>query len=1064
MSSADRSLMKLVGAVRRQFYVRAMRQHLAVCCAVLFAGGLVVLWAYPWLVDWMRWMALGLALVVPTGLFWLLQRRTRGLSNAQVAMFVEECNPKLEDRLNSALEVRSSAAENAALAAALLQDASQKIAPILPRKLLQRIRSRLWMGTSLVAVATCLVLGVSNLDRLQAGSAERALVRNPYMTISPGNTEVDQGDAVSIVATLRESGREDVTLVYQEEGGEWTHELMVAGRQGNSFLAEVLDIQRNITYYVEAGRHRSDPFVVSVYEFPEVQQIDVTYEAPAYSNLPIRTEEDEGDIEGLKGSRVTVNVRTNTQAKAAAMVLESGQEVPLSRVADGQFRGRMELETPDRYVLRLLDESERQNRFPREYLITPIEDLPPRITLQEPGRDLRANAIQEVLIAADVSDDYAIDSFDLMYSVNGDDEVAVNLLTTPGETSITGEHLLFLEDFSLQPGDVITYYIEATDALQSEFTDMFFIEVVPFEQQFTQLANAGGGQAGMPQQSGLVISQQDIIAATWRLLREEEEISDFDEALEALIQAQRNLQANIEERLNTTAFSLELRGSEEQQQVAEHLRNAVSEMSEAVRELEARRLRDALTPERRALNQLLRADAFNTERQVARQQQQRGMGGGAAATEERMTELMDLELDISRDKYETQQQRPAAANSAEDNDALRRVRDLAQRQQDLAQQRQAESEEDQRRFVDRLRREQEELQRTLESMQGQMQQSSQQAQEDLSRALRNMQQAQRALRRGNMDEAAARQQQAANDLQALEEALRLQARGSDREAVTELAQNLDALIERELELAEDLNEASDRPTREELQRLSNERADILEDLERVIEQAESLEEADSDAATAARNLTREFHRSAIREDMQNSDQALRNGWMPTARRIEEEITSDLESLEAARRELTEALPLTQEESLARSIDDLQRLQSEIRELETQAERMRESGGGTPAQQARLEMQMQRVQQAARDLASGMDDMQSPQQAAAGVQNALTRADHTGVLLDEESANDFFGRSVYTPLSALEVQLRQALESIQLEAKLYGSRRGEVPPEYVDMVEKYYESLSSRRSQ
>ncbi len=1056
--------MKLVDAVRKQFYARAMRQHAAFSCAAFCAGSLIVLWTYPWLADWMRWTAGGLALLAPVGLFWLLQRRIRRLSNAQIALFVEERNPKLEDRLNSALEVHSGAAENESVVAALLQDTTRRVAPIMPRALLRRTRARWWVITSFMLGAACLVVGLTNLDRLQTGSDAGAFVRTPYMTISPGNTEVDQGDAVSIVATLRDGRREDVTIVYQEAGSEWMHELMTPGREGHSFLAELLDIQRNITYYVEAGRHRSEPFVVSVYEFPEVQQIDITYEGPPYANLPMRTEEDEGDIEGLRGSRVTVNVRTNAKTTTAAIVLESGREIPFAPVAEGLFRAKMDLETADRYTLRLLDETERQNRFPREYIITPIEDLPPRITLQEPGRDLRANAIQEVLIAADVSDDYAIDAFNLKYSINGEDEVAVNLLEKAGETSATGEHLLFLEDYSLQPGDVITYYVEAADALQSEATDMYFIEVVPFEQQFTQLANAGGGQGGMRQQSGLVISQQDIIAATWRLLRQHDELADFDDALTALTQAQRNLQANIEERLSTTAFSLELRGSEEQQQVADHLRNAVREMTQAVRELEAGRLKEALTPERRALNQLLRADAFDTERQVARQRQQGGMGGGAAATEERMTELMDLELDISRDKYETQQQRPPAATSAENNDALRRVRDLARRQQDLAQQRPAQTEEDQRRFVDRLRREQEDLQRSLESMQNQMQQSSQQAQQGLNRALRNMEQAQRALRRGNMDEAATRQQQAAHDLQAIEEALRLQARGSDREAMMQLAQDLGALIKREQALATDLNEAGDQPEREELQRLFSEREAVLDDLEQVIEQAETLEQADSDAATAARNLTREIRRSAIREDMQNSGQALRNGWMPTARRIEEEITSDLEELEAARRELVGALPVTQEESLAQSLEDLQRLQSEMRDLEALASRMREADGGSPAQQARLERQMQNTQQAARDLVNSMEGMRSPQQSASGIQNALTRADHTGVLLDEASAKDFFGRSVYAPLSALEVQLRQALEAVQLEAKLYGSRRGEVPPEYTDMVEKYYESLSSRRSQ
>ena len=82
--------------------------------------------------------------------------------------------------------------------------------------------------------------------------------------------------------------------------------------------------------------------------------------------------------------------------------------------------------------------------------------------------------------------------------------------------------MVFLEDFTLEPGDIISYYIEAEDFFAShtpEATDMYFIEVVPFDQRFTQENNMGGGQGG-GMQSRTVISQQEIIAATWRLHRQ----------------------------------------------------------------------------------------------------------------------------------------------------------------------------------------------------------------------------------------------------------------------------------------------------------------------------------------------------------------------------------------------------------------------------------------------------------------------------------------------------------------------------------------------------------------
>ncbi len=1053
MAYDDRSVRTLIRDVRRQFTLRARRQHLAVCVAVICVLLFVLVWVHPYLTAVLFRSALALAVGLPAVLFWYLHRRSQQLTDEQVALFIEEHHPDLEDRLNSAVQAPDTA--DPIVVTALLRDATHQVSRMPPRTMIGRLRARLWIAASLAVACICLVGGLTQLDRLQLDTPPELRLRTPYLVVSPGNIEVDQGDTVPVIATLRSDGREDVLLVHQDPAGEWVRQPMIPGNDPGAHLAELADVQQTLQYYVESGRYRTDPFTVSVYLFPEVVQIDATYESPNYANLPVRTQEDEGDIEGLKGSRVTVTVHTNQVTETAALSLENGADIPLSRVEPGKFRGKLDLKDEDRYTVQLTDDRARANRFPRTYLITPIEDARPQITLREPGRDLRANAIQEVLIAADASDDYGIRSLALNYVVNGEEEVSIDLLGGAGGPEVTGEHLLFLEDYPLEPGDVITYYIEAADALHTEASDMYFIEIIPFEQQFTQLANAGGGQGGMQQrQGGLVVSQQDIIAATWRLLREQP--PDFEEALEALIQAQRNLQTNIQERLRTTAFSLELRGNLEQQKVAGHLQSAVTEMDGAIRELSAERLHEALTPERRAYHQLLRADALNTERQVARQQQ--GGGGGTNATEERMSELMDLELDITRDKYESPQSAPAAAASAEQNDALRRVRDLAERQQELARQRPPETEEDRRRFVDRLQRNQEELQESLESLR--RQQSGRRAQDDMNQALRSMEDAQRALRRGDAEEAATRQQQAANSLQSLEQSLRVQTRGTDRRALQQLSDDLRTFIEREQALNEDVAEAGDRPTAEELDQLLARRTEVLENLEEILEQAGMLESSNSEAQLAARNLRQEFHRSALPEDLQNSERALRNGWMPTARRIQEEIAEDLEGLNAIQRELSASLPMTEEETLRRSLEDLEQLRSELQDLDTQAERLRE-GGGSPAQTARLERQMNRAREAARTLQEGLRD---GQRATAGIQNSLARADHTGVLLDGESAETFFDRNIYAPLSQLETRLLEALETMELESKLYGSRRGEAPAEYEGLIERYYESLSRRSGQ
>ena len=72
---------------------------------------------------------------------------------------------------------------------------------------------------------------------------------------------------------------------------------------------------------------------------------------------------------------------------------------------------------------------------------------------------------------------------------------------------------------------------------------------------------------------------------------------------------------------------------------------------------------------------------------------------------------------------------------------------------------------------------------------------------------------------------------------------------------------------------------------------------------------------------------------------------------------------------------------------------------------------------------------------------------------------ITDASNTGVLLDEESAKSFFTENKFKPFSDLESALARQLDTIEMEKKLFGARNAEVPDEYRDTVDRYYESLS-----
>ena len=85
----------------------------------------------------------------------------------------------------------------------------------------------------------------------------------------------------------------------------------------------------------------------------------------------------------------------------------------------------------------------------------------------------------------------------------------------------SGKTLIALEDYKMQPGDVIAMYATAKDARVTSRTDMLFVEAQPFERNYTQSQQQGGGGGGGSNDDGSEISQRqkEIIAATWNELR-----------------------------------------------------------------------------------------------------------------------------------------------------------------------------------------------------------------------------------------------------------------------------------------------------------------------------------------------------------------------------------------------------------------------------------------------------------------------------------------------------------------------------------------------------------------
>ena len=103
-------------------------------------------------------------------------------------------------------------------------------------------------------------------------------------------------------------------------------------------------------------------------------------------------------------------------------------------------------------------------RLSEDYFIEAQKDQPPEIKISRPGRDYRASPIEEVTVGVDAKDDFGLKEVTLHYSVNGGPEKAVPMLHAAGAKTSSDSAVLSLEDFKVQPGDIVSLYATAKDA------------------------------------------------------------------------------------------------------------------------------------------------------------------------------------------------------------------------------------------------------------------------------------------------------------------------------------------------------------------------------------------------------------------------------------------------------------------------------------------------------------------------------------------------------------------------------------------------------------------------
>ena len=1174
MSSSNINSLKLtLNALRRRRNVLLLTRFLGifcVCSSGLFLGasGLIYLVSPGKILS----LLISLLFLVSVGLvLWrLVFAFSRGQGNdLRLAHYVEDRFPDLEQRLLTSLEfsdadlVNHRAGVSSQFVRELWKDAEQQVATQKSKvESIEPVReSGIAVATAVASLSVCVLLFNLSDDWNEASLAvvwpfnsETVVSVEPVflpveISVEPGDIRQQRGDDLTVLVQIMNSEPNAVNLRLQQDRVNWIDFPMTLESSEGEVLTYSFyfsSVEKSATYYIsfnDQGDQTSREYAIDVYELPRVEQIDVAFSYPQYTGIEDKVQEDNGDIFAPEGTELDLTFSFNKSINSALVEFVAAQDEQSTNQSENEKYRDLNIEIDPggltgsakffaladaTYRVRATDRDALDSEEDFEYFIRVKKDQPPSLELIKPGRDEEVMPLEEVGLIVDAIDDYGLSEFTLVYSVAGGEEFAVDFLDQTKSSRVQGSELLYLEDLKVEPGDFINYHFEIADnngliGPAKIISDIYFLQVVPTDQEFRRAQQQGGGSGGGQgaDSSALVTIQKDVISATWKLKNRQGSVEPQSFSDDAKIISESQREATSRVRMSIDRLSERLSFSDDSYDSAvENLSLAIGQMNIAAGELDLEQVTSALRPEQLALQYILKAEANINRTDISMQQGASGGGGGGAQQErEDLRELFEMELGQLENRYETPQGRGGqSAGASEENDKLeelaRRQEGLTKAQRNLSRRGGQLTEEQQRRELERLRRQQEKLSNEVELLaQSMSERNPRQSQSEsessdgrlgergsgdrpqtqetgptggrsssLQRAADQMREAAQS---DSPSLAAARSQKALESLR--QQQRELQENGN--RSIEQVAQNLAGLggdlLQKQRILQDELsdliqNQGLGQTRREasrdsELRSVTNSQQQQQRDLDDIEDMLRAvIARGDSDdqrLLSRAQAAVRELR--PIRDDMQTSNRVLRNGMANLAADMEAELEEKIESFAQS---LAELDPRVTGQNPNKAIsDDAELLQAVVQSLEESvasynADSVSDDIQNNTNQPSLSDMrgQLAQAQRLAENLSrqliqqSQNGDVGEIQQGS--FSQELGNARSVRQELTRSEIEDFLAqpellRALIDPIVELSGALRARAELESVGEKLFLELDQTIPREYRDLVKEYYRALS-----
>jgi len=1088
------------------------------------------------------------------------------LSPRDVALNVEQSHPDLEDRLVSAVQFGSRETDDpieAHMLQRLLTDTVDRIKGIDFKATVDHSRTRKYMGIAALVIAACGLLTLlfptetqTSLMRLFVPWEKTDPIMTTKVEVTPGDARILRGKSLPIAVTVTGKDADKVVLTYydkdnpptaENEGSKQEINMLQNPDDKHGFGYEIFNIEKDMEYFVVANETTSESFTVEVFEMPRVEDVSVSYTYPEYTDLSPVVQQGSGDIKAIVGTTAEIRFTTNKAIQKATFTMKSKKDAAPTEdvgesdtaasnslemtIADGNtLTTTIEVLNDGKYTVDLFCIDEFQNEIPIEYSIKAIPDKPPEVVVKEPGRDVKATKLEEVKIVAEAKDDFGVEELNLKYRIGAGELKEIALEATGelgtdmqfGKKVRNGTYTFYLEEFDIEPGQVISYYAHAVDnntltGPSEARSDIYFIEIKPFNQRYEDQEPMD--MEGMPNpMTGLIALQKQVIRETWSHVNNQPKIAteEFASDVKKTSQKQGEVKDKTQEVVDN--FSMQMQEQPVPPEIMMNLEEAIDKMGEAMDELNATKPMAAIPPEQAALELLNKVDL-----EMPKVLQQ------ARSNQPQMAENLEMELEDLQNELEQNQEELEEQLQEQTQQMLDQAREMLEQQQNLNEQSQEMGKQDQPSPSDmqqnsqqqgQLSQQAEQMSQQLGQMQGNAQDPQQQrlaqAGQSMQQASEQMQQASQGMQQQEPQMSAAKGEKAEERLEEAIEQLEKASSEFTDNALERAAQQLQQMTEEQSQVQQQTQELRNRSQQQggmsaedyrEASELANQQRQLQRDLESFEENLdnvqEQLNEENPEAAENVADASERLAEEQTSEDMATAQRALQWRSLQSADLNQQEVVETLEQAQADLQQARANMAQTEEEQLEAALEQLETFEEQMQDMQREQEGM-EGQEQSEAQQQReqqlaeqnqqLMERMQEAQEAMQNAQEGQQPGQEGQQpgqegqqpgqegqqpgqeghtenetdmARGGVESYREIKELWLEMLDSMQPTSRSNRSRPLPnyelsiraLQKLETALEDRLNSLQEKKQLTQVAKEDVPPEYRKLVDKYYESLA-----